>query len=48
MGLSMQEKKALAREVSKRYQKAKKKEKTQILDEFMRTTECNRKYPCTD
>ena len=44
MGLTMQEKKALAREVSKRYQKAKKKEKTQMLDEFVKTTGYNRKY----
>ena len=44
MGLTMQEKKALAREVSKRYQKAKKKEKTRILDEFVKTTGYNRKY----
>ena len=44
MGLSMQEKKALAREISKRYQKAEKKEKTKILDEMVKTTGCNRKY----
>jgi len=44
MGLSMQEKKALTREVSKRYQKAGKKEKTEILNELVKTTGYNRKY----
>jgi hypothetical protein len=44
MGLSMQEKKALAREISKRYQKAQKKEKTVILNELVKTTGYNRKY----
>ena len=44
MGLSMQEKKALTREVSKRYQKAGKKEKSLILDELVKTTNYNRKY----
>ena len=44
MGLSMQEKKALAREISKRYQKAGKKEKTEILNELVKTTGYNRKY----
>jgi len=44
MGLSMQEKKALAREVSKRYQKAGKKGKTEILNELVKTTGYNRKY----
>ena len=44
MGLSMHEKKALTREVSKRYQKAEKKEKTKILDELVKTTGYNRKY----
>ena len=44
MGLSMQEKKALTREVSKRYQKAEKKEKTVILSELVNTTGYNRKY----
>ena len=37
-------KKALTREVSKRYQKAGKKEKTIILDELVRNTGFNRKY----
>jgi len=44
MGLSMQEKKALTREISKRYQKAQKKEKSKILDELVKTTGYNRKY----
>ena len=44
MGLSMHEKKALTREVSKRYQQAEKKEKTKILDELVKTTGYNRKY----
>jgi hypothetical protein len=44
MGLSMQEKKALAKEISKRYQKAGKKEKTGILNELVKTTGYNRKY----
>jgi hypothetical protein len=38
MGLLMKEKKALTREVSKRYQQAGKKEKTKILDELVKTT----------
>jgi len=44
MGLSMQEKKALIREVSKRYQKAEKKEKTVILNELVKTTGYNHRY----
>ena len=44
MGLLMKEKKALTREVSKRYQQAGKKEKTKILDELVKTTGYNRKY----
>jgi hypothetical protein len=40
----MQEKKALTREVSKRYQQAGKKEKTGILNELVKITEYNRKY----
>jgi hypothetical protein len=40
----MHEKKALTREVSKRYQKAGRKEKTRILDELVKTTGYNRKY----
>ena len=44
MGLNMHEKKALAREVSKRYQKAGRKEKTRILDELVKTIDYNRKY----
>ena len=44
MGLSMQEKKALTGEISKRYQKAQKKEKGEILNELVKTTGYNRKY----
>ena len=44
MGLSMQEKKALTREVSKRYRKVGKKEKTVILEELVKNTGYNRKY----
>jgi len=44
MGLLMKEKKALTREVSKRYQQAQKKEKSTILDEVVKTTGYNRKY----
>jgi hypothetical protein len=40
----MQEKKALTREVSKRYQKAGKKEKSLILNELVKTTGYSRKY----
>ena len=44
MGLTMREKQSLANEVSKRYQKAGKKEKSKILDEFVENTKYNRKY----
>jgi len=44
MGLTMQEKKSLTREISKRYQKAEKKEKTYIINELVKTTGYNRKY----
>jgi hypothetical protein len=44
MGLPMQARKALIQEVSKRYQKAQKKDKTKILDELTENTGCNRKY----
>ena len=44
MGLTMKEKKALTREVCKRYQQSGKKEKTIILNELVKTTEYNRKY----
>jgi hypothetical protein len=41
----MQEKKAVARQVRSRYQKAGRKEKSAILDEFIKTTGYkNRKY----
>jgi hypothetical protein len=44
MGLTMKEKKALSQEVAKRYQQAGKKEKGQILNEFVENTGYNRKY----
>jgi hypothetical protein len=40
----MQEKKVLTRQVCSRYQHAKQKEKSDILNEFILTTEYNRKY----
>lgn len=44
MGLTMGEKKAVSREVSKRYQKARKKEKSKILDEFIKIVGYTRCY----
>lgn len=44
MGLTMKEKQALTREVCVRYRSCKKKDKTIILDEFVKTTGYNRKY----
>ena len=44
MGLNMKIKQALVRETSKRYQKANKKGKSKILDEFVLTTGYHRKY----
>lgn len=44
MGLSMRVKRAIAESVAKRYQKARKKEKSVILKEFVKTTGYNRKY----
>ena len=43
MGLDMKEKKAVTREYQPRYQKASKKEKKAILDEFARLTGYHRK-----
>jgi transposase InsO family protein len=43
MGLNMQEKKAVTREYKPRYQKASKKEKRALLDEFTRLTGYHRK-----
>jgi hypothetical protein len=43
MGLNMQEKKAVMREYKPRYQKASKKEKKALLDEFTRLIGCHRK-----
>ncbi|MEA2087435.1 MAG: transposase family protein [Candidatus Caldatribacteriota bacterium] len=42
--LTMRQKKAITRELRKRYQKARKKEKTVILNEFTQLTEYNRCY----
>jgi hypothetical protein len=45
MGLKMNEKKAVAKEVCQRYRAANCKEKSKILDEFLKTTGYrNRKY----
>jgi hypothetical protein len=44
MGLMMREKKAITKEVAKRYRKARKKEKGNMLDEFVQTTGYNRNY----
>ena len=44
--LTMRQKKAVTRELRKRYQKARKKEKTVILDEFTQLTGYNRCYAC--
>lgn len=46
MGLKMSERKAVTREYRPRYQKAGKKEKTAILDEFTRLTGYHRKHAC--
>jgi len=43
MGLNMKEKKAVTREYKPRYQKASKKEKKAMLDEFTGLTGCHRK-----
>lgn len=42
--LNMRQKKALTATIVRRYQKASKKEKTQILDEFVKNTSYNRSY----
>ena len=44
MGLTMKEKQALTRQIRPRYRKAGRKEKTAVLNEFIRTTGYNRKY----
>jgi hypothetical protein len=44
MGLTMNEKKAVARETAKRYQKAPKKQKGIILREFTAITDYHRTY----
>jgi len=43
----MSEKRAIYRETAKRYQKAKKKEKVEILNEFINLTKLNRNYAAT-
>lgn len=47
MGLSLKEKKPLIREQSKLYKKATKKQKTIILDNFIKLTQYNRSYART-
>ena len=42
--ISMRVRKVISKEVAKRYQKARKKEKSKILDEFIELTGYNRKY----
>jgi len=44
MSLSLKERRAVIKEVSKRYKKTKKKEKGKILDEFVKLTEYTRCY----
>ena len=44
MGLNMKERKAVIKETCGRYRKSRKKEKGQILDEFIKLTRYNRKY----
>ena len=44
MGLTMKEKKAISKEIAKRYKKARKKEKGKILDEFTKLTNYTRCY----
>ncbi len=44
MGLRMKEKQSVAKEVARRYRRARKKDKGQILDEFIKLTGYNRKY----
>jgi hypothetical protein len=44
MGLTMDERKSLVRETARRYQRAGKKQKGRILEEFLHSTGYNRKY----
>lgn len=44
MRLTMREKQKITQQVSKRYQRARKKEKSKILDEFVEVTGYNRAY----
>ena len=48
MGLKMSEKKAITKEVARRYKKAKKGEKGKILDEFVKTTGNTRNGTCQE
>ena len=44
--LTMRQKKAISKELRDRYQRASKKEKTMMLNEFIRLTRYNRCYAC--
>jgi hypothetical protein len=44
MGLKMSEKKALTKAIGARYRQAGRKEKTAMLDEFIKTSGYNRTY----
>ncbi len=44
--LTMRQKKAITKELRDRYQRASKKEKTMVLNEFIRLTGYNRCYAC--
>ena len=44
MGLTMKDKKALMQELAKRYRRSDRKQKTAILDDFIKTTGYRRKY----
>ncbi len=44
MGLTMKEKKSVAREYARRYKKVKRKQKTRLLDEFVKLTGYRRDY----
>ena len=44
--LTMRQKKAVTRELRDRYQRASKKEKTMMLNEFIQLTGYNRCYAC--
>src|SRR5215469_4100699 len=44
MGLDMKTRKKICKEIFKRYQRARKKDKAKILDEYSQTLEYNRDY----